>query len=241
MALDRVVDLANNAIGDVGSRRVITSTQAVTITVFTRMYNNLLASQLLLHQGYGIQAGMLLRSILEDFINLHYIVNNTKIPSDDLARRFILYQHMVPVRTLKVLHDMGEPVPPALQAQAKDAEAVFRADFRDGRDDDWSGRDLRFKAVEAEAEVAYLLLHQELSSLLHGGPSAWQKIVEDGTGSATFLVGPHDVYVQEPIPALCLFITVAVQTVARVFDIPGLAAKAQKVFQELPAIWKQGA
>lgn len=236
--LDRSISLADKALESVVGPVVNTSTAAVSLTIFARMYNTSLAARLLLHEGFGIQAGMLARSILEDYINLHYITENKNIHPDELSRRYIAYQGLIPWKAMRRLRELGHEVASEAEEAALARATEFRREFADGTELDWSGKSLRSKAMDVQADVAYLLLQEEFSGLLHGGPASIQKIVQEEQSSTTLLIGPHDVYIDTPIPAICLFLTVSTKTIARIFDLPELATSADTELEQMPKNWR---
>lgn len=236
--LDRSIALVEKCLGSVVGPVVNTPTRAVSLTIFARMYNTSLAARALLHEGFGIQAGMLARSILEDYINLHYITDNKNIHPDELSRRYIGYQRVIPWKAMRRLRELGHEVDPEAEEAAMATATAFRREFADGTESDWSGKSLRSKAMDVQAGVAYLLLQEEFSGLLHGGPASIQKIVQEGQSETALLIGPHDVYIDTPIPALCLFLTGSTKTIARIFDLPELSTSADTDLGQMPKDWK---
>jgi hypothetical protein len=243
-ALDRAALLAERTAIAVTTKRSRTNLHKVTLTLFTRMYNTFESCRILLQEGYGLQAGMLTRSVLEDYINLHYITQNKTISPEDLATRYISYQYMIPAKHANILRELGEALSPDQEAYAQEARAAYRARYpktaASPNDNDWSGKDLKSKAEEAGVKDAYLLLQQPLSALLHGGPTAWSRIVVHEPAAVSYLIGPHDNYISEPVPALCLFLTSSVETIGSVFGDEPLAREANSLMQEFHRKWTRG-
>lgn len=224
-ALESVLLLGTETSDELNGLRIHRAVEAVVLVLYTRMINGTWAAQVLLERGFGIQAGALTRSVLEDYINLMYITNNNAKPPDVLARRYINFQRVVPYRSAKIIDKIGETVTPEQRRQTNEAVNAFRLDFPDGDLNDWSGRDTRTKALEGGTIERYELLFSEFSNPTHGSPEAWQQSLRETSHGAEYLIGPHDVYIRKPIRALCEILCLAIEVTANLFGLRDRATK----------------
>ncbi len=227
--------------------------------LFTRAFNNLCASTVLLEEGYPIEASMLTRGLIEDFINICYIAHHNRIPADELAQRFIAYQPVIKYNYFKKARDAGQPVPEERFQEAQEGRKRFTEDYwKPGPytdRDDWAGLPLWKKSQEAQIELKptgepqdkqlreiYDLLNPHFSETVHGGPHAWAQLALEDDHTISYRSGPQDIelYYRTAMPALAFLGSQVVKVAAEVYQLPHVQAQVVQTQRLITELLKEG-
>jgi hypothetical protein len=238
-AMARVEGLGLSVAKATNGQSIDSPTKAVAIVLFTRIINNFLAIKTLLRRGFGMEGGILARSLLEDFINLMYITNHKRIRPDELARRYIAFQIVVKHNYKEVYKYYGIKLTPKERVEITRGFKQFRRRYPDGNLDDWSGRDSRAKAKDGQHEGLYPTLFRLLSGMTHGGPEAWTKLIQEEGTRVKMSIAPHEVWISEPVFAACELTIEAARVVAKVFAISKLEKKVGTVQRSVGPLLSQ--
>jgi len=238
--LQACIQLGDEYMAATTKRTLDTASEAVLNTIFTRMYNNLCAATILLEDGYGVEAGMLTRALLEGFFNVCYIVNfrgctianKREYDADTLAQRFINFQHADHFFAVENAKEAGATLHDDEYEKAeRERQEYWDKEYGWGKRPplDWSGLGWRQKARYGGVEEVYVWLHRHFSEMVHGGPAAYRQLIQEDDAGTGYYPGPQDILIDVPIPALGLLFSLAVQLIAEHIELPVMAERAGQV------------
>lgn len=173
-------ELARLVIDTFGTREFHTDTQAQTVILFfvAKAYKTHQAILHLCRQGYGEDAGILLRSLFELAVNALYIKDNA-----ELAQKYVDFEAIYVQRFLEDPNLKNRYMQVSENKLAETSEAAQRAREKHGYKgkNRWSGKTIREMAEEVGlGGEAYASFYVLVSQLVHST-----------IGSATYYVKPY--------------------------------------------------
>ena len=217
--------------------------KAVVGSLFTRLYNLLLSATILAEEGYGIEEGVITRGVLEIYLDIAYIANQSSNidEADGLARRFISYQYVTKFLSVKNANEAGMSLPRgAYQLAEKERQEHWDSNYGWGKDAyplDWTGKrpEDKAKAGGPDALSVYQWLNHHFSRMVHGSWDALthQIIEEEEEDRLTYIIGPQSTLLELPMPALGLLFGQTIQIMGKLLGINEIEAKAEQSLIEM--------
>ena len=144
-----------------------TYAQVVIFFFLAKAYKTIQAILLLCRQGYGEDAGILLRSLFEIGVNAWYIADN-----EELAQRYLDYKAIQVHRLLEdpswgfILGEVGKDKVREIRERCEEAQAKHKY----GKSISWSGKSMKEMAEAVDLGPTYSSIYVIMSQLNH--PSA---------------------------------------------------------------------
>jgi hypothetical protein len=164
--------------------------------VFTRLVvffvsksaTSFFAVEKLWRDGLGADAQVLVRTILENAVNLYYIHQSPQ----DRAERFLGYEHMEAYKELMALKCTGQTsgISPQVEAEIVANYSTYR-DVYKGRAT-WSGRNLEEMARACDLGKHYDIVYRYTSGFAHGSPKSTLSYISLSGDTLTFNVAVPD-------------------------------------------------
>ena len=160
----RLLDLVDSAIGDINKRNIrvqsLSVFKGVLLVLFARCRKQFRAVQILCREGYGEDACLMLRSMINALIDISYI----KTDSLKLAERYVRYDYIIKKKKLNILnkYPSSESVSLLSEKQGLSEKDIlkgveqFNKDFPNGRRSDWSGLTIEVKAKKARCSCCMI-------------------------------------------------------------------------------------
>lgn len=174
----RLAEMVQSAIAETASslvhRGMSTDHDLISQFVLGKSATSFAAVRHLCAKGFGPDALVIARSILENAINLAYINRDP----EKMSRRFLEYEHVEEYRQLQALKDAahGEMCP------SRDEEAAIESEYRKVKDDykgpSWSGASIHAMASECGLGLEYAQVYRLASGFVHGGARSLHTYIE---------------------------------------------------------------
>ena len=171
-----------------------------------KAYKTQAAILLLCQQGYGQDAAILVRSLIELLITLLYIL---KDPTDERIQRYFAYDWIM----RKKMYNYGKTKPEILEILKERNQNLKQGDnpieevekqaiamqTKYNYKKDWSDKNMREMAEEVGRVDLYLTVYRLQSQIMHTAPRVMNEyVVNDGKG-ITIEVGQNERWVEETL------------------------------------------
>lgn len=167
---------------------------------FAKSYKTFAAICVLARRGFGEDAAVLSRGLLENATNLLYI------SQDPEARAALYVEHEYVARNkyITMLESIGElDLSGPQRATAREQLRRLYESVKDNYpiENLWSGKSLRRMAQEVGLSMHYAYAYRYFSDIAHGGPSTISQIMEPGEqqGFVGIMFGPDETLVSDAL------------------------------------------
>ena len=193
--------------------------QGIVFFFFIKSYLTFKAIYILCKNGLGLDAGILLRSLLENVITLSYIVQ-------DKEKRSQLYlKHSLVARKnlldlIKKDSEWFEPMKDRLEKKEKEILQGYESVKNDYPNKyRWSNKTIMQMADEANLKTLRPA-NFDLSDIVHSGPLAMNKYMkEKSDGNFAINLNPKDDYVNIDLPVSCAYLIFILDKFNDVFEL----------------------
>lgn len=239
VCIRRCLELGNATFDTLNSQRLTQPVEVATSTIYARMFTTQCAILVLLEHGFGLDAGTLLRSLTDGFINLAYITTSDN--PNELSRRWIQYQKVSHHKYLMLCKKLQIHVEPHIEQAVLARLEEFKDEFGDNstKRHDWSGKDTFSKAQDAGVEDVYLRLYKPFSGVAHIGPEGWVRLVTETRTETIISTTPSFVGIVQVIPGASELFCRATIMLAKVFSLEGIEGQALGVLDECRAMYEK--
>lgn len=145
----------------------------VIANIYKNIYNNSIAINQLLKIGLATQACILVRSMVEEFVNLNYIIHDSIDGKHKISERYLDYYKVVgKLYQDKVFDklDITTLSEDELDERQKSYDEFVSAHPKYDLKKDWSGLDAATRAERGNVKNIYLTTFKIFSSFTHGAP-----------------------------------------------------------------------
>ena len=197
----RLLDLVDSAIENINKRNMLAQSlglfKGILLVLFARCRKQFRAVQILCKEGYGEDACLILRSMINALIDISYI----KTDPLKLAKRYARYDYIIKKKKLNILnkYPSSKSVSPPSEKNILKKAKQFNKDFPDGRQSDWSGLTIEEKAKKAKGKMLMLydMGYRYYSDFDHSNIMSLSSHVDDSTkGKFIVLSEPSEKQVQ---------------------------------------------
>ncbi|MDP8227056.1 MAG: DUF5677 domain-containing protein [Candidatus Celaenobacter polaris] len=237
-------DFAKNTIKENGhflnAQNANTLEEKVTLFHFVRAGYLLEATYTLTIHGFATEGMILLRSLLNLYINIKWLnTGDTKKRFERFADFEVIFKKLA-MQTIVEQGDIWDQIKDEkLDIHDADFEKVKNKYHLRNRNDffDWSGKSI-FKMAADEGvnlEKEYKIIYGRLSSIEHTGPDSVRAYLDDSKkGATSFRTGPRDENIDLVLLAALEYYFYVKAIVHNVFDIEwDTIEKEQETFQNL--------
>ncbi|MFH1900846.1 MAG: DUF5677 domain-containing protein [Candidatus Omnitrophota bacterium] len=195
----RLLDLVDSAIENINKRNMRAQSlglfKGIVLVLFARCRKQFKAVQILCKEGYGEDACLILRSMINALIDISYI----KTDPMKLAKRYVEFDWIAKKKKLNILNKYPSSESVSLPSKKhglsekdilKEAKQ-FNEDFPDGsRRSDWSGLKIEEKARKAKNNtlMLYDMGYRYYSDFDHSNIMSLSSHVDDSTTKGKFIV-----------------------------------------------------
>lgn len=173
---------------------------------FVKSYKTFSAIVVLASKGFGEDAAVLSRGLVENATNLVYIARDPEARTD----LYLEYEYVARNRHVKMLESAGAfdllGMRPQLAASREELRRLYESvKHKYPNENLWSGRTMRVMADEVGLASHYRYAYKFFSDLAHGGPSTINQFVQPGeqAGMVGVMFGPDDSFIVESLMWSC--------------------------------------
>lgn len=179
-----------------GGENANTVERQVTLLHFARAAYLLDAIYRLALQGLATEAMVILRSLLNLYINIKWLTKDDSKKSFERYADFEVVYRKLTLDNVKKYGGIGDKIKNYnLKIHDKDFERVKKKYNLNKRKDffNWSGRSIYQMAKDVNLENSYKIIYGELSSIEHTGPGSVRHYLDDSEkGKTKIKAGPRD-------------------------------------------------
>ncbi|MEJ3740729.1 DUF5677 domain-containing protein [Bacillus tropicus] len=173
--VDFLKSTGNDLIGQIDKKTLVKPLKedpyGIIKAYLVRLQNNVEAMILLLNKGYGNPAIILQRSLVEDYLNLFYILKHPNIKPEYLINQFHEYLKKVQrYKHMQRAEKVGQTIEESLKNQIIDGYNDFKETYNDGQKPvSWSCKNLELQTKElskALGNYKYNTIYNTLYNIL---------------------------------------------------------------------------
>lgn len=241
----RLYDIVTSALEQMNARGLrdteVNLYEVVLLSMVVKIRKHFKAAQELCKLGFGEEAGLVVRSMVNTLIDLTYIMQCGK---EELSERFVRYDWIIKKCKIKIIEILDRFKKSSNNDKTKSEDwgkrkkeifaevKKFRKKYESkGREKDWSGFSIREKAEKAgkDMELLYHTVYRYNSDIDHGNASALNKYIHDTIpGKIEFLSEPSEAHVEENLQeSFSVFIRIA-KIFCEQFNLQGLSKEVEE-------------
>lgn len=193
---------------------------------------------ILSQQGFGPEAGILLRSLMEQVVNMAWI--GKKNP-DERAKLFVDYFHIAGKRHYDNYYKYGifpnlTDAERELMESREEIERTYK-EVKDNYGDEryWAPKRVSSRAKDVSIDYDWDFYYWFFSFLAHSNAASQFEFVRREGTEDLFVVGPSDSMIQEVLHLSCKYLLLAFDMWNKAFDL-GLDALVQEFSGKLTSI-----
>lgn len=220
------------------SRSLVSSFKKIAFFFFAKNYNTLLAVLYLCKQGFGVDAHILARSLLEAVIDFLYI---SKKP-EERSKLYIEYGHVSVKRLLNVWDRYCEERD--VLNSDEELRNKINNDYERVKNNypkkiKWTEASLETKAREVEMLALYDLSYKQGCTFSHSDPRGMLNHLEQPEdGVLTVRTGPSNDWISQSLCTSCLSFFFLIRKYDEIFKL-GFASEVEKVEAQIQKAWPQ--
>lgn len=240
--LEKLIDLTKESINKtadlIEGRKIETNHERLSQFFWGKTVTTFYAISALCDIGYGQDAIVLVRTMLENLINYRYI-NQEPEERGQLFIEFDYIKAKKRLRTYSVLFPEKEIDPEKIKVIEENYFSVIdnypksKSCFLQ-----WSGKNNADMAKACDLENLYLMIYPLASSFAHGGSDSTIDYIQKGhRGFKIRLGSPSDILILQSVASACSIILLMIQDTCELFNIqpPAVCYEALKLFNEIQA------
>jgi hypothetical protein len=227
--LSDVIDERKNDIGPE------TDFQKVINFLFGRSYRLYWTTLVLCGKGFGPEGCILVRSLMEQVVNMHWIAKENP---DQRAKLFLDYVHVARkilyerYEKHKVLHQLTD-VEKQWMENPQEIDRRYnevKENYVDERH--WAPESIRSRAQSAGAAYDWDFYYWQFSSLVHSNPASQFEFITSGEPNGLFVVGPSKLMIRDVLHLNNKYMLLAFDLWNKVFEL-GLDGLVQELSDKL--------
>jgi len=206
--------------------------------LFCRSYRLHWTILILCQKGFGQEASILLRSLMEHVVNIAWI---EKEKSDERAKLFLDYFHIA----RKTLYNKYEKhgiqlnLTDAQKELLESTEEIEKAymEVKDNYSNEcyWVPLSIRKRALDVKEEYTWDFYYWYYSFITHPSSASKLEFVRQGEEGHHFVIGPSDLMIRDVLHLSCKYLLLSFDMWNKVFEL-GLEGHVQEFTEKLKSI-----